>query len=278
MTALLFMVLAAAPFEFRDISSTSIELRENGQPVYVYNHGMMLANGAPENRRRAGYLHPVYAPNGVVVTDDFPRDHWHHRGIFWAWPIVMIDGKRHDQWMMATPQTRLERWLEKKVFPSSAVLAAENGWYLGEQKVVSETIRITAHPVRDGKRILDFELTFTATTAPVEIAGSPDNRKGYGGFSVRFAPRQNTVLTTDAGREAKDTDMVPHPWAQLEAEYGGRRAALRIDDDPSNPGAPNGWCLRHYGFLGVNFPGTQPFQLVPGKPLKLKYRVTLTGQ
>jgi hypothetical protein len=277
MSLFLLFAMTVAGFEFRDISPASIELREAGQPVYVYNHGMMLAPGAPENRRRAGYLHPVYAPNGVIVTDDFPRDHWHHRGIFWAWPIVLVDGKRHDQWMAATPQTRLERWLEKKTSAAEAVLAAENGWYLGDRKIAVETVRITAHPVRGGKRVLDFELVFAASGAPLEIAGSPDNNKGYGGFSVRFAPRQNTVITTEAGREAKDTDMVPHAWAQLEADYGGRRAALRIDDDPSNPGSPNGWCLRHYGFLGVNFPGLRPFRLVPGQPLRLKYRVTLTG-
>jgi len=269
---------AAGPFEFRERNATSLELRESGQPVYVYNYGMMLDSGAPESKRRSSYLHPVYAPNGVVVTDDFPRDHWHHRGVFWAWPIITVEGKRYDQWMALNPQTRFERWVTREAGEGNAVLEVENGWYLDGGKIVKESVRIVAHPAQDGKRILDFELEFTALDRPIAIAGAPENNKGYGGFSVRFAKRENTIITTDAGREVKDTDMVRHTWAQLEADYGGKHAALRIDDDPSNPGSPNGWCLRHYGFLGVNFPGRQPFQLSPGRPLRLKYRVTLTGQ
>ena len=53
-------------FRFRDQSPTSIELSENGSPVFVYNHGMMLRDGVPADRKRCCYLHPVYAPNGVV--------------------------------------------------------------------------------------------------------------------------------------------------------------------------------------------------------------------
>ena len=83
---------AESPFVFREISPTALELTENGKPIFVYNFGMTLASGAPEAKCRSSYLHPVYAPNGVVITDDFPKDHWHHRGIFWAWRAVSFDG------------------------------------------------------------------------------------------------------------------------------------------------------------------------------------------
>ena len=48
---------------------------------------------------RSNYFHPLYDLDGNVVTEDFPKDHVHHRGIFWAWHQVLIDGKRvQDQW------------------------------------------------------------------------------------------------------------------------------------------------------------------------------------
>src|SRR5512141_1346076 len=72
-------------FSFREISPASLELSENGKPVYVYNFGEMLAPGYPEAMRRSSYLHPVYTPDGTVLTDDFNKDHPHHRGVFWAW-------------------------------------------------------------------------------------------------------------------------------------------------------------------------------------------------
>ena len=54
--ALLLLVasaaLAASPFRFRDVSPASVELTENGRPVYVYNHGMMRPEGVPADRYR----------------------------------------------------------------------------------------------------------------------------------------------------------------------------------------------------------------------------------
>jgi hypothetical protein len=152
----------------------------------------------------------------------------------------------------------------------------ENGWFIGERQVVKETVEIVAHPAAANRRSLDATLIFEALEAPVAISGSPDG-KGYGGLSLRFAPREATVITTEKGKEPRDTDMVPHPWAELAATYQGRRAAARVDIDPGHPGFPVGWCLRHYGFLGVNYPGLKPFVLEAGKPLELKYRVTLAS-
>jgi hypothetical protein len=47
--------------------------------------------------------------------------------------------------------------------------------------------------------------------------------------------------------------------------------------DKGNPGYPNGWCLRRYGFLGVNYPGLEPVEIVPGKPVTMKYRVKISA-
>ena len=78
---------ADSPFAFTKIGDTGLQLAENGKPVYVYNFGDILKPGFPEHLCRSTYLHPVYAlPDGTpCVTDDFNKDHPHHRGIFWAW-------------------------------------------------------------------------------------------------------------------------------------------------------------------------------------------------
>lgn len=262
-----------SPFTFREAGPGSLELSENGKPVYVYNHGMMLKEGAPENRRRSCYVHPVYAPDGTVVTDDFPRDHYHHRGIFWAWPAVTAGSERYDLWTIRGLLQKFVRWTARETKPESARLGVENGWFAGERRIMRETVEIVALPSESNQRRLDFTLTFEALEQPVEIAGERGSNKGYGGFSLRFAPREQTVIRTDAGAEARDSDMQPRRWAEMEALFQGRRAGARIEIDPSNQGFPNGWCIRHYGFLGVNFPGLESYRLEPGKPLVLKYRV-----
>jgi hypothetical protein len=267
----------AAAFTWHDAEG-KLELRENGRPVLVYNYGPQLKNGAPELKRRSGYIHPLWAPNGVVVTDDFPRDHWHHRGVFWAWPVVRRDGKQYDIWTLTGGiESRFSKWLQKKQ-GTTAELAVENQWVIAGTPVLRETIALVVNPASGNQQRIGFTLTFEALGGPIELAGSPDDEKGYGGFSVRFAPRTDTVIRPDKGVEARDTDMVPHPWAELLANYGGKAARLRIDQDQSNPGHPAGWCLRNYGFLGVNYPGLRPLRLDPGKPVKLRYEVTVAGE
>jgi hypothetical protein len=268
-------VTGAPRFRFQDDGAGSLALLEEDRPVFVYRYGPQLKPGVAERYRRSCYLHPLYAPDGTVVTDDFPADHYHHRGLSWMWPIVVVDGKRYNLWEInGEIGDRFVQWVAREDGPGSARLAVENGWFTGQRKVMNETVELLVSPARDNARRLYLTLTFDAVEAPVAIQGTPTENKGYGGLSFRFAPREHTVVRTDKGEEARDTDMVPHPWAELEAVFSGRRAGARVDDDPSNPGYPNGWCLRKYGFLGVNFPGLKPYTVEPGKPLQLKYHVT----
>jgi hypothetical protein len=271
-------VAAESPFAFRDIDGKSLELTERGRPVLVYNYGMQLKPGAPEDRRRSSYLHPVYAPDGTVVTDDFPKDHYHHRGIFWAWPEVEWNGAKYDLWTLKGMHHEFVRWTERKPGDKTTRLGVENGWYVGAEKVIAEQALIETYPSTGRVRNIDFTLRFEAVAGPVTISGTASQNKGYGGFQVRFAPRDTTTIRTVAGPDVEDSDRVPYPWAELAGAFGGKRATLRITMDPKNAGFPNTWCLRHYGFLGVNFPGLDKYTLAPGKPLVMRYRVTISSE
>ena len=275
------LVRAQTPFAFRETSPTGLELSENGKPVFVYNYGMILAPDFPATTRRSCYLHPVYAPDGTIITDDFNRDHPHHRGISWMWQDVTVDGKKGDIWTLKGFQQRFVRWKARETSGPVARLAVENGWFDGERTFVKEDIEILTHPVSDGKRILDFALSFEATDRPVQVVGTPDQKKGFGGFCFRFAPRDGgaakTIIRTDKGIAREDGVMSRHPWAEIAGTFKGKAEAGRIEDGPSNPGFPNnGWLMRHgFGFLNVSYPGLEPITLQPGKPLVLKYRVIL---
>jgi hypothetical protein len=270
-----------ASFGFRQTSATALELSDGGKPVFVYNFGMVLKPGFPESMRRSGYLHPVYAPDGTILTDDFNADHPHHRGISWMWPEVSVGDKKGDIWTLAGFRQRFVRFGARQCDAAAARLAVENGWFDGQRKFVQEEVEIVVHAASGGRRAMDFTLRFTATDDEVRIAGTPEGKKGFGGFCFRFAPRDGgaakTLISTDTGIAKKDGVLAPHPWAQITGTFHGKPAGARIDDDPANPGYPhNGWLLRHgFGFLNVSYPGLEPLVLAPGKPLVLKYRVTL---
>jgi hypothetical protein len=272
--------LAQGPFEWKDLGDGRMELRENGQPALVYNYGPQLKEGAPESKRRCCYVFPIYSPAGVSMLDDFPKDHWHHRGLFWAWPIVETGGKKYDIWMMFTARDRMVKPPIVSAGSGGARLVAHNVWEAEGKDIVREDMELRAYPVRGNSRDLEVELSWEALGAPVSLAGSPEAGKSYGGFCARFAPRENTVVRGDSEVIAKDEDLNPHRWAELEATYGGKRVAFRITPDRNDPGVPYQWCLRHYGFIGASFPGrtetVDHYTLEPGKPLTLRFYVRVT--
>ena len=124
---------ADSSFAFRETSDSALELSDGGKPVFVYNFGMILGKGFAESMRRSSYLHPVYSPDGVVLTDDFNPNHPHHRGIFWAWTDIAVDGKKGDIWTVKGPfLDRFVAWKARDTQGGLARMAVENGWFDGD--------------------------------------------------------------------------------------------------------------------------------------------------
>ncbi len=272
---------ASAQLKFTETTPATLELSEAGKPVFVYNFGGILAPGSPEKMRRESYIHPVYAPDGTLLTDDFNKNHPHHRGIFWAWEEITVKGKKDDIWTVKGYRDRFVRWIKRDTRGKTATLAVENGWYDGDHKFAKEEVEIVTHAAEGSKRVIDFTLHFEAIGDPVTLEGVHTEKKGYGGFAMRFQTPDGggskTMILTDHGPSPRDGVMARNAWAQISGIYKGKAAGARIEDNPSNPGYPmNGWLMRHeLCLLNCSYPGNGALILEPGKPLTLKYRVTL---
>ncbi len=267
---------AKSPFEFKEKNDAAIGLFDKNRPVMVYNHGTITCEQVPENdnrRTRACYVHPVWGLDGEVLTDDFPKDHYHHHGIFWAWPHVGVDGREYDLWIYRDIQQRFVRWIHRQTGPLAGVLAVENGWFVGERKVMVERVWMRCHTVDNGHRAIDFEFTWLPVDKPITLWGA--GGKSYGGLNFRFAPREDTRITVPAGLTKADLPDTPLEWADLTAKFpdapGPSGAAIFVH--PAHPDFPPTWLTRHYGVLCVGWPGVEPQTFEPGKPIKLGYRV-----
>lgn len=264
------------PFLFEDTSDTAITLSENGKAIYAYNHGTVLCDRVPESdgrRRRACYLHPIWGMEGEVLTDDFPTDHYHHHGIFWTWPHVRIGDKEYDLWVGVNLRHRFIRWLVRETGPVAAVLAFENGWFIGEEQVVTERIWVRSFASAPEDRSLDIAITCIPLKGPVTLWGAEG--KSYGGLTMRFAKRKNTVITVPSGKTTEDLMETKLPWADFTAEFEGASgpsgAAILIPRE--HPAYPPTWLTRHYGVLCVGYPGPEPTTFTTEEPLQLDYRV-----
>ena len=261
-------------------NSGRIQITEQGEPIIVYNYDMQLKEGVPDRYRRSGYIHPVFDLKGQELTDDFPADHYHHRGLSWMWPKVFVNGKRYDLWHIYGPQGQYEgihqkfdKWLFKEEGPVCATFGVKNSWVLDDQhKVMDEWVCVRVFRTGKRGRAIDISLTWQALE-PIEIEGQ--DKKGYGGLNFRLAPRRETIITTSEGLETSDSDLKEVAWADQSAKFADSEdfSGVAIFQNQQNPDFPAGWCLRHYGFLGVAWPGVVPVKFEPGKPLTLRFRI-----
>jgi len=271
---------SASPFTLQEAEGGQLKIFERGRPVLTYNFDMQWVPTAPERYRRACYLHPVYDLVGRILTDDFPADHFHHRGISWMWPKVFVNGERYDLWHIYGANNEFagihqvfEEWLFKETGPVCATIGVKNKWVLDDQrKVMDEWLFLRVFRSSEQAQAIDIALSWRAVET-IMLEGQDE--KGYGGFNFRFAPREETIITTPAGIETEDSNLKPFAWADQAAKFGGGStfSGAAIFQHAANPGFPAGWCLRHYGFLGVTWPGVVPFKLAPHQQLTLRFRV-----
>ncbi len=141
------------------------------------------------------------------------------------------------------------------------------------RQLYDEKVRYTVWLAGETGRAIDVNITLEATEEPVTLLGATG--KGYGGFCLRVPVVESKTVTKPDGTVVQSTNEERIPWADISAKMSGGEAmsgaSIFIDSD--NIGFPNGWCLREYGFLGVDWPGLEEYTLQPGEPVEMNYRV-----
>ncbi len=253
---------------------------------FTYQYLPKTFEKVPEDdtrRTRGCYIHTLRGLHGEILTQDAPNDHVHHHGIFWAWPHVKIDGVEHRLWERPDIFQKFEKWLKLDADEDTATLSVQNGWYLGEKKVMTERLEITAYPQRGARRYFDLSLTITPVDKPVTLRGA--GGKSYGGVTLRMNvwPRKDGAVTSPEGvrrhvgnglLSKEDLSNKSLKWAALTTSIpdGPERSGVAIMVPPSHPNYPPTWLTRCYGALCVGWPGVEEQTLPPGKPVTLAYR------
>ncbi len=260
-------------FRFENAAGGAVKLWQGKEPVLVYHSEQVTRPGAAAVGNRASYVHPIYGLDGEVITDDFPKDHYHHHGLFWGWPHVTIGGKDYDFWKMKGTEIKFKRWLSKEADARGATLAVENEWMVGERPVVREEASLFVHPATADGRLMDVRLKWTPLEQAITLGGAEG--KSYGGLSLRFAPREDTVITVPSGPTSQDLLITRLPWGDLSAKFTGAKdlsgAALFVG--PHHPGFPLEWMTRAYGLLAAGWPGVKSQTVESGKTVECDYGV-----
>jgi hypothetical protein len=268
-------------FTWSDISETSWELKQGDENVLTYNHGTIVREDIPETERRRArgcYIHPLYGMNGEVLTDDFPRDHYHHHGVFWTWPHVGVDGTDYDLWTdVGGLHQEFVRLLSKEAGSTATVLGVENKWVVEDKTVMIERVWITVYSRSEMTRSVDLDFVWIPTDEPVTLQGAAG--KSYGGLTVRFRPPTSkdpsTLITVPDGPTTGDLSETPLPWADYTSRFteSESRSGAAVFVPKTHADYPPTWLTRHYGPLCIGWPGVKARTFEPGELIPLSYRL-----
>lgn len=252
---------------------------DDGDPRFVYQ---FETKSVDEGYARANYLHPLYGLHGEVLTEDFPADHLHQRGIFWTWHQVNVDGKRvADPWLCKGMAWVLES-LQTDIQRDRAEVHALLGWVLidslGEygERIVEEAVKLTYLRGDTRQYHVEVEVALRALVDRVEIGGSEDD-KGYGGFSARLVLPADIEIKGERPVEPQTTPVDAGGWVEFRGSYSstpGAQAAVVLMCEPAQLPAFQGWILRKSASMqNPAFPGRVPIFLSKVKPLEFRHRL-----
>jgi len=252
---------------------------ENDLPVLFYRVKPLTTPDGTHSR--ANYCHPVYDLDGEIITRDFPEDHLHHRGIFWAWHQVYIgDQLIRDMWDCTDFIWDIHH-VNVEDGDNSAALVTQvfwksSQWNEGMDPFAEETVSIRIYKTEKDMRIIDYEIRIKALVDELRIGGS-DDVKGYGGFSTRIPLPDDLEMTDKNGPVTPDNLAVPAgDWMNFSGTFNSKKSSITVMINPSNPGKSRNWILRKKGSCqNVAFPGREPISVSMEKPLVLKYRVVI---
>ena len=234
---------------------------------------------------RAGFIHPLFGLDGETFTEEFPPDHRHHHGVFWAWHQLWVgDLRTGDPWSTQDFLAVVRKTEILKEGPNVAEFKATLDWTSplykdanGKPKpIIEEQTVIRVFRSTENNQKIDFQISLRALVPKVRIGGA-ENSRGYSGFTVRVHPPGDQIITDEAGPLTKDRIGTKSSWADVSGTFSDntRTTGIAILSHSSLPEFPPKWLLRGYGMQNVVYPGQHPIDVSQEKPIVLRHRLLI---
>ncbi len=317
---------AEGPMAFSvDEDAQSYTITDDGQPVLTYRFGEVplpagvqaghfakrdtpydgayFTDGSQYGGQRSDYIYPLYGFHGEPLTADYPKDHLHHRSLWWSWCEVRRNDKIGDLWAVCKIRAYPVKIAKMEARADGAEIEALNVWRFDDDPtdVVKETVTIrasrTAGAAGARSRTVDVDVRLEALVDGVAIAGRQKvDYGGYGGMTVRLNPdvkefSMRAVHPDPDKWRGDDLAIVQRvsdraafgdsAWMALFGKYpaaGVEKAdftTLMMFESKATPLFPNNF--RYYGTtcISLAFPGRSIVPIPKGKPLDYNTRFVI---
>ena len=259
-----------------------IRVSAGKKPVFYYHTREALPPIDSQTwYRRSGFIHPLYSPDGRVLTDDFPEGHRHQHALFTAWTNTTYKKAFVDFWNQQSKKGTVEhvKVLKKTEGPVMAQLQVElNHKSLQHGQVLKEIWTINCFPFTD---FFLFDLISEQTNITSDTLYL--NKYHYGGLGLRGSKEWNPedknnfknkweVLTSEGGRDSA-ANHTHVKWVDGSGIVNGGMAGVTVFSHPSNfryPQAIRVHATMPYFVYSPVVDGA--FTINPGETYRSQYR------
>ena len=212
----------AGPVQVED-DGESLQVRIGDKPILAYRYTFQgVPEGVDEIYNRSGFIHPIWSPEGEILSRIQPPDHYHHYGLWNPWTRTEFEGRSVDFWNLATGQgtVRAKQVMERAagpLFGGFKALLDHVDFTGGEAKVaLNEQWEVKVWNVDPDRKVwlIDFVSTLNpATDAPLTIKAYR-----YQGFSLRATEKWNdetATLLTSEGFDKSNANATRARWIDV---------------------------------------------------------------
>ncbi|QEK51357.1 hypothetical protein FYC62_06505 [Pedobacter aquae] len=228
-------------------NAEKIEVKIADKKLFDYHiQTVYPPKGFPDYYARSGFIHPLYSPNGSVLTDDFPKGHMHQHGIMMALTNTTFKGEKHDFWNQHSKLANVKH---------TEVLAIEEGPVFSSFKVKHQHYSLKYGAVLDEiwtVRVYSFQNKFLFDIVSELENITKDtlfvNKYHYGGMAFRASKHWNIddslhyqnkwQIKTNNGDDVATANAKAAKYVSASGLLNGKTAGLTVFGFPQNLAYP----------------------------------------
>ena len=224
-------------------NNETVIVQKGKKNVFMYQIAeLMPPADSPNLYKRSGFIHPLYTPDGLTVTDAFPSNHAHQHAVFHAWTHTRFKGHHVDFWN----QHKLEGTVgEAKLISTktgavySEMVTKQNYISLKDGVILSEVWVFRIYNTKNNNL---FDLTIRQENITKDTLFL--DQYIYGGMAFRGSAqwdphnkkefRQKWQVLTSEGIRDTSANNTAAKWVSVSGLINQKPASVTVIGHPSN--------------------------------------------
>lgn len=274
------------------VKDGALSLSKAGNPILSYQiETVNPPKGINPLYKRSAFIHPLYSPEGEVLTRIQAPDHYHHYGLWNPWTLTFIGKREVDFWnlMKGEGTVRFAGMLSQTEGPVYTGFKSHQehidfGTKGSDAVAMNELFDVRVWNIANQRYLFDYMSTLNTPLDSGIMLAAYRYGGGIGYRATEKWNKQNSSVLTSEGRDRKTADGSNARWVIIEGESVAKEGhsgilfmsypANRMHPEPMRvwPEDQNGRGDVYFEFCPIRH---KDWKLDKGNDYTLKYRLVV---